>query len=128
MTTNPGDLPTEVRDPDELLAEVREAVRRFARYTGECEPGGKLMVAFLKLDEHMTAGGPPPAAWPTLPVSGSDLTEDASDQEQEIDPEVIGTPFPGRTGYVTGRCGHAVAGSEWEAGYRVCERCPCTFR
>lgn len=36
----------------------------------------------------------------------------------------VGKPFPGRPGYVTGQCGHAVAGSEWRAGYRVCEHCP----
>lgn len=26
-------------------------------------------------------------------------------------------------GYYVGRCGHRVAGSEWRAGFRVCERC-----
>jgi hypothetical protein len=34
-----------------------------------------------------------------------------------------GEPFPGRKGFVTGLCGHAVAGSEWAAGFRTCERC-----
>lgn len=29
-----------------------------------------------------------------------------------------------RPGYVAGECGHAVALSEWRAGFRVCERCP----
>jgi hypothetical protein len=36
------------------------------------------------------------------------------------------TPFggPGELpGYVVGECGHRVAKSEWEAGYRNCERC-----
>jgi hypothetical protein len=37
--------------------------------------------------------------------------------------DLAGTPFPGRPGYVTGKCGHAVAGSEWNAGFRNCERC-----
>lgn len=37
--------------------------------------------------------------------------------------ETAGRPFPGRAGYVTGECGHAVAGSEWRAGFRSCERC-----
>ena len=37
--------------------------------------------------------------------------------------ETFGHPFPGRPGYFTGRCGHAVAGSEWRAGFRNCERC-----
>lgn len=29
-----------------------------------------------------------------------------------------------RPGFVAGECGHAVAASEWVAGWRVCERCP----
>jgi hypothetical protein len=36
---------------------------------------------------------------------------------------LAGSPFPGRPGYVTGLCEHAVAGSEWRSGYRNCERC-----
>jgi hypothetical protein len=36
---------------------------------------------------------------------------------------LAGSPFPGRPGYVTGLCAHAVAGSEWRAGRRWCERC-----
>lgn len=35
----------------------------------------------------------------------------------------VGEPFPDRPGYVTGLCGHAVAGSEWQAGMHACERC-----
>lgn len=27
-------------------------------------------------------------------------------------------------GFVVGECGHRVAGSEWRAGFRTCERCP----
>jgi hypothetical protein len=46
-----------------------------------------------------------------------------SDQDAPVDPAVWGKPFPGRPGYVTGQCGHAVAGSEWEAGCRYCEHC-----
>jgi hypothetical protein len=49
------------------------------------------------------------------------LTEDPD--PGQVPDSVIGTPFPGRHGYVTGTCGHAVAGSEWNAGYRKCERC-----
>jgi hypothetical protein len=30
-------------------------------------------------------------------------------------------PMPG---YYAGRCGHRVAISEWNAGFRTCERCP----
>jgi hypothetical protein len=50
--------------------------------------------------------------WPGLAGSAGLLT---SDQD---------APFPGRPGYVTGTCGHAVAGSEWRVGFRECERCP----
>lgn len=32
-------------------------------------------------------------------------------------------PVPG---FVAGHCGHRVAESEWRAGFRTCERCPCT--
>lgn len=38
----------------------------------------------------------------------------------------LGEPFPGREGFVTGLCGHAVAGSEWRAGFRTCEHCHAT--
>lgn len=39
-----------------------------------------------------------------------------------------GDPIPpertgGMTGFVVGECGHRVAGSEWAAGFRNCERC-----
>lgn len=36
-----------------------------------------------------------------------------------IPPEMTG----GMTGFVVGKCGHRVAGSEWAAGFRNCERC-----
>lgn len=35
-----------------------------------------------------------------------------------------GSEIPGQPGYVVGTCGHRVAGSEWRAGFRTCERCP----
>lgn len=57
-----------------------------------------------------------------MPLTGD--TNLTSDQTEPVSPDVVGTPFPGRPGYLTGRCGHAVAGSEWRAGFRVCERCP----
>jgi hypothetical protein len=39
-----------------------------------------------------------------------------------------GDPIPpeqngGMAGFVVGECGHRVAGSEWRAGFRNCERC-----
>jgi hypothetical protein len=37
----------------------------------------------------------------------------------DIPPEENG----GQLGYVVGECGHRVAGSEWRAGFRNCERC-----
>lgn len=36
-----------------------------------------------------------------------------------IPPELTG----GMEGFVVGNCGHRVAGSEWRAGFRNCERC-----
>lgn len=35
-----------------------------------------------------------------------------------------GSEIPGQLAYVMGTCGHRVAGSEWRAGFRTCERCP----
>lgn len=35
-----------------------------------------------------------------------------------------GSEIPGQPGYVVGTCGHRLAGSEWRAGFRTCERCP----
>ena len=39
-----------------------------------------------------------------------------------------GDPIPpeqtgGMAGFVVGECGHRLAGSEWRAGFRNCERC-----
>lgn len=34
-----------------------------------------------------------------------------------------GLPPEMLNGFVVGECGHRVAGSEWRAGFRVCERC-----
>ena len=41
---------------------------------------------------------------------------------------IVGSIIPpgenfGQSGYVVGACGHRVAGSEWMAGFRNCERC-----
>lgn len=36
---------------------------------------------------------------------------------------VPGESIPSMPGYVVGKCGHRVAGSEWRAGFRNCERC-----
>lgn len=35
-----------------------------------------------------------------------------------------GSEIPDLPGCVVGECGHHVAGSEWRAGLRTCERCP----
>jgi hypothetical protein len=35
-----------------------------------------------------------------------------------------GSPIPDQPGFVVGECEHRVAGSEWRAGFRTCERCP----
>ncbi|NEA22637.1 DUF6197 family protein [Actinomadura bangladeshensis] len=34
-----------------------------------------------------------------------------------------GSEVPDRPGYLVAECGHSVAGSEWRAGFRTCERC-----
>ena len=52
-------------------------------------------------------------------------TADASRQEnpRTVPASIIGTPFPGRPGYVTGTCGDPVDEDEWNAGHRTCEGC-----
>jgi hypothetical protein len=58
-----------------------------------------------------------PADWPGWPI----------DEEKGSDPAAYpapGSEIPGQSGYVVGTCGHRVAGSEWRAGLRTCERCP----
>jgi excisionase family DNA binding protein len=35
----------------------------------------------------------------------------------------VSEAFGPRPGYVVGTCGHAVAQSEWNAGFKKCERC-----
>lgn len=57
----------------------------------------------------ITAAGRDALAKPVYPEPGS-----------EIPPENNG----GQAGYVVGECGHRVAGQEWRAGFRNCERCP----
>jgi len=42
---------------------------------------------------------------------------------QDVPASVLGTPFPGRPGHVTGTCGHPVPEDEWDAGHRECEDC-----
>jgi hypothetical protein len=74
-----------------------------------------------------------PASWAELKEAGDSvlLGVDAvrsarlavNPNPGSVPDSVAGTPFPGRPGYVTGTCGHAVAGSEWDAGYRKCEGC-----
>jgi hypothetical protein len=120
--------------PDELLAATRAAATAFARAQfarDESEAGDRLMLAFRALDEHMNTGGAPPVAW-RMHTHTSLCTGDCEalpagltyDQDAPVSPAVVGRPFPGRPGYVTGECGHAVAGSEWQAGFRRCEHCP----
>lgn len=54
----------------------------------------------------------------TVPLDGPGVTV-----ERYAYPEP-GSDIPDQPGYVVGRCGHRVAGSEWRSGFRVCERCP----
>ena len=46
-------------------------------------------------------------------------TADGLKPGDPIPPEQTG----GMPGFVVGECGHRVAGSEWRAGFRNCERC-----
>ena len=73
-----------------------------------------------------------PGGWRVQAWAGAD-----ADTGLQPDAEVYGW-YPGagepfesglvrglcRPGYVAGACGHAVAESEWRAGFRTCERCP----
>jgi hypothetical protein len=64
------------------------------------------------------------------PEPGAGLDHDPGDDPtcEDEDPLQPGDPIPpertgGMTGFVVGECGHRVAGSEWQAGFRTCERC-----
>jgi hypothetical protein len=50
-------------------------------------------------------------------VFGADADEMVPFRNDELPPEL-------QVGFVVGHCGHRVAGSEWKAGMRYCERCP----
>lgn len=67
---------------------------------------------------------------PTIPVTvpGSPEIVACTDECTHPPGETAGHPFPGRPGYITGLDGHAVAGSEWKVGYRICERCQMAGR
>jgi hypothetical protein len=55
-------------------------------------------------------------------VTGEDagyLGYERSEAQRALD----GAPFPGRPGFVTARCAHAMAESEWRSGFRICEHC-----
>jgi hypothetical protein len=70
-----------------------------------------------KYAEALTAAG-----WPAEVTTGPLVRVTA---KVELQP---GDPIPlertgGMTGFVVGECGHRVAGSEWRAGFRNCERC-----
>jgi hypothetical protein len=54
-------------NPDELLADAREAARWWwdaeAYSNAERDAAVRLANAFNRLDDHMNDGGPPPADW-----------------------------------------------------------------
>lgn len=57
------------------------------------------------------------------------MSESRKGKQAELRKLQAGEPFynnviGARPGFVAGECGHAVAESEWRAGFRVCERCP----
>lgn len=110
--------PTTAPTPD-LLAAVRQVID-----AGRLEWGNGLDVDRVQGEAHAAlvrayqaaTGSQPAVDEPDLrPVYRVTITD--------------GTPFTTAdgypvTGYVAGLCGHRVAGSEWRAGLRVCERCP----
>jgi len=82
-----------------------EAVRRWVRagrLTPVRTPGGRARYSAADIRALLNAA-------PEYPAPGSDIPAEKN--------------F-GMTGYVVGECGHRVAGSEWRAGFRTCERCP----
>ncbi len=83
----------------------------------------------------------PAGAYPVVPIDGAD---EKGEVFLEVGGELVavsntdplvtyaepGTPFRAPdlppvlvAGFVVGECGHRVAGTEWRAGYRNCERC-----
>lgn len=63
----------------------------------------------------------------TEPASADRVRVVPAEPAEFVHPDA-GQPFHSgfglRNAYVVGQCGHAVARSEWAAGFRVCERCP----
>lgn len=61
---------------------------------------------------------------PEMPAG--DTTEERAAGSGEDTPAypAPGSQIPDQPGYIVGACGHRVAGSEWRAGFRTCERCP----
>ncbi|GGS88324.1 hypothetical protein ACFFV7_51075 [Nonomuraea spiralis] len=53
-----------------------------------------------------------------------DMDDENDDQEEPPVYPAPGSQIPDQPGYVVGTCAHRVAGSEWRAGFRTCERCP----
>ena len=54
-------------------------------------------------------------------VPGATADEPVAFVNPDLPPELT-------AGFVVGHCGHRVAATEWNAGYRYCERCPAVTR
>jgi hypothetical protein len=115
---------------DDAVNRINEAYQRYDKDTSR--DGQRLYTAPLTLraDQLDTpAGGP---LWQVRDGSDEttwhDLTGVAACEDPNCVVAGVPVPFdPGTgpvTGYVAGDCGHRVAESEWQAGFRVCERCP----
>jgi hypothetical protein len=117
-------------DMTEDIGEVREAEDgRLVMVTRDCEwlrlPAMALDAAGIAaLREVLDCGVEEIQGYQEYTADDEDAEDPFTDEEADVELGVPdGTPFPGRPGYVTGQCGHAVAGSEWRAGFRNCERC-----
>lgn len=80
------------------------------------------------VDAHLFDGDREPALAagqsPRCGVHGELLGTCRPGGEVPCAPAFFNEQIGARPGYVAGQCGHAVALSEWQAGFRVCERCP----
>lgn len=101
-------------DDDVVVAFTRDQVNEWAgrRLTDE---------ELARITEALPLSSLPVAVYALVATLGPDVPQGGQDQGIPV-----GEPFPLRPGYVTGECGHAVAGSEWRAGFRRCEHCPAS--
>jgi hypothetical protein len=107
--------------PPAVIVGARGKIRLLGNYdTGQLSIDGTLIgMTPIQWEELKNAGDA--VLLGVEAVRDALLTRDPN--PGSVPDSVAGTPFPGRPSRVVGTCGHAVAGSEWAAGYRKCERC-----